>query len=101
MEFTDPVKCVSYEEVLDFIFFKIKDLGTPVRMLSLARVRIFIDTLAVKAGKTMCIRAEMRRYPVKDNSYIVLMEKVYKIHEVYRLAISGCRCIIACYLIAP
>ena len=48
MELFDPVQCVRDQEILDFVFSIIKDLGTPVRMLSLTWVRMLVDTGSVK-----------------------------------------------------
>ena len=60
-----------------------------------------VYTAAVKFRKSMRILRKMRRYPVKNNSYSILMKLIHKVHKVLRRSISRCRSIIACYLISP
>ena len=59
-----PHECTSDQEILYFVFTVIKNFGSPVRMLSHSRVRIFIQTGSIKVCQSVCISGEMRRYPV-------------------------------------
>ena len=55
---------VRYQKVLDLILAIIKDLGTPLRMLALSRIRILIQGLTVEICQSMRILWKMRRNPV-------------------------------------
>ena len=59
MAFLDPVQCVGDQEDLDFRTSVIVDLGSPVRMLTLSRVFMLIDSSSIEIGKSMCILREM------------------------------------------
>ena len=50
MELLDPKQRIRYQKVSDFILPIIEYLGTPVRMLPLLRVGIFISRGTVKVG---------------------------------------------------
>ena len=68
-----PVKGICDQEVLNLRASVIINLGTPVRMFSLSRICVLIHCGSVKVRKTMGIFREMCRYPVKDNSNLILM----------------------------
>ena len=60
----DPHKGTADQKVLDLILAIIKDLGTPLRMLALSRIRILIQGLTVEICQSMRILWKMRRNPV-------------------------------------
>ena len=69
----DPEQYIGYQEVFHLGLAIIKNLGSPVRMLSLTRVRIFKNTLAVKPSESMGIYGKMSGNPVQNDAYFVLM----------------------------
>ena len=73
VELFDPVQSVRDQEILDFVFSIIKDLGTPVRMLSLTRVGMLVDTGSIKLCQSVSIFRKMRRYPVEDDTDLIFM----------------------------
>ena len=70
-------------------------------MLPLSRISMFINCSSVKISKTMRIFREMSRNPVQNDADAVLMKIIHHILEIFRRSISGCRCKISSYLIAP
>ena len=70
-------------------------------MLSLSRILVFIQCCTVKTSQSKLILRKMCRYPVQNNANAMIMHIIHKIHEVRRCTVSGCRSIIAGYLIAP
>ena len=101
MALLHPVKGIGDQEVLDLRTTIIIDLGSPVRMLTLSRICMFIYSCSVKIGKSMGIFREVGRYPIKNNAYLLTVKIINKIFEILRSSITGCRCIIAGYLISP
>ena len=101
MELVDPVENIGDQEVTDFVFAEIENTCAPVRVFAAAGIRIFEDAFAVELGQAVGIRAEVRRYPVQDDADPGVVQLVDHIHEVIGRAITGSRCIIPCYLIAP
>ena len=97
----NPHQCTSDQEVLDLILSVIKDFGSPVRMLSFARVCVFIGCSTIKLCQSMCIFWEMCRHPVKDHANLVLMAFVDQMCKILRCSVAGRRCKISCYLISP
>ena len=60
----NPHERTANQEVLHFIFAIIKDLCSPVRMLSHTGIRIFIQTGTVKIRQSMRITGKVCRHPV-------------------------------------
>ena len=88
MEFVHPEYRIVYEEVLYLTPAVVEYLCTPVGMLSLFGVLIFVAWSAVKVCQSMGIPGEMRGNPVEDHSLSVLVELIYQISEVIRIAVS-------------
>ena len=82
MELLDPVEGIGNQEVFHFIFAKIKDLGTPVRMLAFSGICILITAGSVKLRQSVGIFREMRRNPVKNDADLVFVEIVHQIFEI-------------------
>ena len=101
MVLIQPVKCIGDQEVGNLVFGIVKDLGTPVRMFSFARICIFIHWLSVKVGQSVGIFWKMSRYPVKNNADAFFVHVVNKIHEFFRGAVAGGRSKISGDLISP
>ena len=101
MELLKPEQCIGNQEILYLISGIIKDIGTPVRMLSTPWIRMLIQWHAVKPSQTMCIFWKMCRYPIQDHIDSILMHVIHKIHKIFRQTISSGRCIIIRHLIAP
>ena len=97
----NPHECTADQEILNLILAVIEDLGSPIRMLSLARICIFVCRCSVKIHKSMCILREMRRYPVKNDTNLLLMALIDQVSKILRRSVTGGRCIITGYLIAP
>ena len=101
MVFLDPEKSIGDQEVPDFILTVVKDLRSPVRMLSDPRVRMLENTLSVKPSQSMGIRCKMCRNPIQDHTDLMLMQRIDQIHEIIRRTVSRCGCIVARHLISP
>ena len=70
-------------------------------MLSFSRICVLIQTGSVKLCQSVCISWEMRRNPVKNNTDFMFVQIVYQICKVLRRSITGSRCKVSGYLIAP
>ena len=101
MKFPDPVQCVCNKEIFYFVFCQIKDSGSPIGMLTLSGIRIFKNTLSVKASQSMLIRTKVSRYPIQNDPDPVSMHQIDQVHEVFRCSIPCSRCIIAGHLVPP
>ena len=96
-----PHQRTADQEVLHLIFAIIKNLGSPVRMLSHSWICILIQACTIKLCKSMGIFWKMRRYPVQDHTDFILVALVDKICKVLRFSVAGSRCIISGHLISP
>ena len=83
-----PVKGIGDQEILHFRAAIIIDLRSPVRMFSLSRVCMFINSCSVKVHQSMGILRKMGRYPVQDNTDLMLMEIIDHIFEILRCSIA-------------
>ena len=101
MELFYPVQGIGNQEILYFVLSIIKYLGSPIWMLALSRICIFIQRLSVKICQTCSILREMCRYPVQNYSNSIFMEVIHHILKIFRCAISGRWCIVANHLITP
>ena len=64
MELLDPEQGIGHEKILNLFSSIIKDIGSPVGMLSPPPIRMFVHCLAVKVSKTMGILWKMCWHPV-------------------------------------
>ena len=96
-----PEKRIGDQEVLYFRSAVIVNQRAPVWMGSLSRVKMLVQTRSVKRRKSEGIAREVCRYPVENNTNVVLVHRIHKIAEVIRRSVTCCRCIIARYLIPP
>ena len=96
-----PEKSIGDQEVLHFRSAVIVNQRAPVWMGSLSRVKMLVQTRSVKRRKSEGIAREVCRYPVENNTNVVLVHRIHKIAEVIRRSVTCCRCIIARYLIPP
>ena len=96
-----PEKSIGDQEVLHFRSAVIVNQRAPVWMGSLSRVKMLVQTRSIKRRKSEGIAREVCRYPVENNTNVVLVHRIHKIAEVIRRSVSCCRCVIARYLIPP
>ena len=96
-----PEQCICDQEVCNLRPSVIIDQGTPVRMRSLPRILMLVNTASVEACQTVGITRKMSRYPVQDHADALFMHVIHEIHKIIRRAIPACRRIVAGYLIAP
>ena len=96
-----PEKSIGDQEVLHFRSAVIVNQRAPVWMGSLSRVKMLVQTRSVKRRKPEGIAWEVCRYPVENNTDVILMHRIHKIAEVIRRSVSCSRCVIARHLIAP
>ena len=96
-----PEKRIGDQEVLYFRSAVIVNQRAPVWMGSLSRVKMLVQTRSVKRRKPEGIAWEVCRYPVENNTDVILMHRIHKIAEVIRRSVSCSRCVIARHLIAP
>ena len=101
MTLFNPVECIGNQEVFDLRTAIVINLGSPVWVFALSWVCMLINSSPVEVGKTMCILGKMCRYPVKDDSDFLSVQIVYHVFKVLWSSITGSRCIVARYLIAP
>ena len=101
VEVFHPVEGIRDQEVFNLIFTVVKDLCAPVRMFSLSRVRVLVERLSVKVGKSMGVFREVSRNPVQDHADALFMKIVYEVHELLRSAVTGGRCVVSGDLVAP
>ena len=101
MELLHPVKRIRKQEILHLRTAVVKDLGAPVRMLSLSRVRMLVYGIAVKICESLGIFRKMSGNPVQNDTDLVAMKIIHQILEICRRPVAGSRRIISCHLVSP
>ena len=86
--FLYPEKCISDQEVFDLRPAVVVNLRSPIRVLSLSRVFMFINSRSVKVCKSVCVLREMCRNPVKNNTYLISVQIIHHILKVLCCTIS-------------
>ena len=99
--FLYPEKRIGDQEVFDLRPAVVVNLRSPIRVLPLSRVFMFINSRSVKVCKSVCILREMCRNPVKDHTDLITVKIINHIFEIFCCSVAGSRCIITGYLIAP
>src|ERR1700722_15421386 len=61
-----PEQRAGDEELTDFVASEVKDQGSPVQMLALARVGMFVEGASVEEGEPMSIFGKVGRDPVHN-----------------------------------
>src|SRR5207249_5865429 len=62
--------------------------AVPLGMKSLSRVGVLEQIRAVEIGESVRVGRKMRRHPVEDQPYPVLMQHVDEVHEVLRRPVA-------------
>ena len=101
MEFLNPIQGICDQEALNLALGIVEYFCSPLRMLAHSGIGIFKQCLAVKICQTMGILWKMGRYPVQNDTDLIAMQHVDQICKILRCSVTGGRCIIAGYLIAP
>ena len=88
MEFFNPEQHIGNQEIFHLCLAIVKNFGSPVRMLTLARVGMLKNTPAVKPPQPVGVRGKMGRYPIQDHADLIFVEFIHKIHEVLRFSVA-------------
>ena len=72
------------EEVADFPASIVEDQRAPIRMESLARIRVLVAAGSIEGPQRVPIRGKVRRNPVDDDADSRLMALIDELHEVVR-----------------
>src|SRR5699024_5964267 len=67
MEMLHPEQRIADQEIFYLRLAVVKNLRTPVRVLTFSRIRIFINRCTVKIRKSVRVSWKMSRYPVQNN----------------------------------
>ena len=85
MVFTDPVHGIRKQEALDFWPSVIEQVSPPHGMDSLPRIQMFIQAGSVKCSQIHGIRRKLRRRPVKNYAYAMLMKLINQAFQAERV----------------
>ncbi len=101
MKLGQPVMCARHQEGFNFVTAKIENMGAPVLMEALARIFMFKQGRAVKAGQCPAVLRKVRGYPVQNDADIGLVAGVDQMPQLVGRAESTGWCKVACALVAP
>jgi hypothetical protein len=101
MEIFQPVETGRDQESLYLAAADIVDIGLPVPMESLARIRVLVQGRAVEPRHAMGIGRKMRRHPVDNDADIGAMAGIHEAGKAFRWAEPRTRCKQAERLIPP
>src|SRR3989338_355927 len=101
MIFFAPEKDIGCEKISHLVSAIVKYKCPPIRMRTFLRVLMLIEGSPIKLNQTVSVTREMGRDPVNNNTDIILMAVINKIHKVFGGAESACGGKISCYLIPP
>src|ERR1039458_1351933 len=99
--FAQPELRIRDQERAHLIAAVIEDQRSPIAMLALARIGVFVQRSSIKEGQAMRVFREVSGYPVDDYSQPCLVAAIDEIHEVLRVTEPGRRRIVACDLVVP
>ena len=101
VELLEPVDRVGHQEVPHLRTTEVEDVRAPVRLVAAPRIRVLVQSLAVKAGEGEGILGEMRRNPVEQDANPVAVHGVHEVPEVIGRTEAGRWRVVARDLIAP
>ena len=97
----EPKQGIGYQEGFHLVPAIVENGALPVRVETLAGVRMIVEVRAVKICQPVGIGWEVGRHPVQDDPNAGLMEGVHEVHKFLRSAISAGRGKVAGDLVAP
>src|ERR1700722_1122664 len=101
MVLVEPKKSVPGQKALDLAAAVIEHESVLVRLLSLARIGVFIQMGSVKITQAGFVLWKVRRNPIQDDTYAALMKLVHQKHKIRRSPEAAGGCEIANGLITP
>ena len=101
VELLQPVDGVGDEEVAHLEAPEVEDVGTPVGLVTAARVRVLVQGEAVEAGQGERVTREVPGHPVEDDADAGLVQRVDQVAEVVGGAEPGRRGVVPGDLVAP
>ena len=101
MVLLQPEQGVGNQKLADFVASIVKDQRTPVAVLALARIGVFVKRCAVEIHQAVRIFWKMRGDPIHKNRDPFLMAAVHQIHEVFRRPETGSRRVVTDQLVTP
>ena len=85
----EPEQRAGEQEAAHLVAAEVKDVRFPLRMEALARVRVLVEVRTVEVSEPVRVVGEMRRHPVEDHAYAVLVQMVHQVHEILRCAVAA------------
>src|SRR5204863_6432111 len=81
--------------------FVVEDQALPLRVETLARVRVLIEAGAIEAREPMRVVRKMGGHPIENHADAALMKDINEVHEVLRSAIARAGRKVARGLVTP
>src|SRR5713226_2279608 len=97
----EPEHGARHQEAADFGAAVIENERLPIRMETLARIRMFVKVRAVEVGEAVRVGWEVRRNPVENHTDVLLVQVVHQVHEILRRAVAGSGSEVARGLVSP
>ena len=101
MVFVNPEHGAGYQEALHLVAAIVKLAGSPLGMLPLLDVLIFIAEVPVKFIQPVSVLGEVGGNPVHNHANALLVHDVHKLHKILRPAVPGGGGKVSAALIAP
>jgi len=96
-----PEQRIGQQEIRHLVPPVVEDQGAPVLVRSLARVFMFVQRRAVKAGQRPVVAREVRRHPVDNHPDPRRVQRIDEVLQVFRRAIAAGRREESRHLVAP
>ena len=97
----DPEPGAGQQKIADLVAAVVEDVGVPIGVISLLRVRMFVKGRPVEPAERVPVGGEVCRHPIDQDPDAGLVAVIDEVHEVVRRAVPAGRGEIAGRLIAP
>ena len=101
VELVQPIQRVGNKEVADLGAPVVEDVGTPVGVLALAGVGMFVEGGAIEAGEAPLVLREVRGHPVDDHADAAAVENIDHRPQLVGCAVARSWRVVATDLVAP
>src|SRR5438876_5444363 len=101
MVLAQPEQSIGKQKSAYFRASIIKDVGSPLFMFSLMRVRIFVEMSTIKVAQGKAVFGKVGGYPVEQDADALLMHVVHKVLKILRGAKATGGGVVACDLVSP
>jgi hypothetical protein len=99
--FVQPVQGAAEKKTPYFVPIIVENKTVPIGMNTLSGITVLIEMGSIEISQSVFIIGEMGRYPIEDDTYVMLVQIINEVHKVPWGAVATCGGEVSRGLITP